>query len=298
MAGPATEALHIEREATGKTAEVAPGFWVIATRHRPGLSKQMFEINNRCIVFRLQDRDGPVLMAVNQTAPVAIPLVKELEQQTGLKVRYLVSPGGGHHLQIEPWHAAFPDADVYVGPTRIPHTDHGRKLMALPRVKTTEIESPFPQFHGQVEFTQFVGIGGLRDGKSPGEGGRDNLLFMFRVMREMMRPDDPTDELWLCHLPTGTVVGGENLGWMYTAAARAKEGFMARSMLKADRIYIQTDARKVLDKEKVAASWRRVLAWPCGAVMSFHDVTGYAYREDAQAALRSAIRAAGQLADA
>ena len=123
-------------------------------------------------------------------------------------------------------------------------------------------------------------------------------MFLFRVMREMMRVDDPTDEMWLCHVPTATVIGGENLGWMYTAAARAKEGMMARSMLKADQVYVQRDARKVLDKDKVAESWRRVLAWPCRAVMTFHDVTGYAYRGDAEAALRSAIRAAGQLADA
>ena len=103
-------AIVLEEEAPGKAVPVADGFWIIATRHRPGLSKRMFEINNRCLVFRLQDRDGPVLMAVNQTEPIAIPVVRELEQQTGSKVRYLVSPGGGHHLQIEPWHAAFPDA--------------------------------------------------------------------------------------------------------------------------------------------------------------------------------------------
>jgi hypothetical protein len=32
--------------------------------------------------------------------------------------------------------------------------------------------------------------------------------------------------------------------------------------------------------------------------MSFHDVTGYAYKGDAATALRTAIRKAGQLADA
>jgi hypothetical protein len=287
--------LQIEREQPGRAAEVAPGFWVVPTRHRPGLSKQMFEINNRCLVFRLQDREGPVLLAVNQTDPVAIPVVKEIEQQTGLKMRYLVSPGGGHHLQIEPWHAAFTDATVYVGPTRIPRTEHGRHLMSLPRVQVTPLDDPFPQFRGQIEFTQFQGLLGLHDGKSPGEGGKDNLWYVLRIFREMMRVSDPIDELWLCHVPSRTVVGGENLGWMYGAADLAKEGMMARSMLKADQIYVQTGPRKVGDKAKVEASWRRILAWPCDAVMTYHDVTGFAFRADAANALRDAVRVAGQL---
>jgi hypothetical protein len=187
---------------------------------------------------------------------------------------------------------------VYVGPTRIPRTAHGRTLMALPRVKQTSLDDPFPQFRGQLELTQFQGLAGLRDGQAPGEGGQDNVFYLLRIMREMMRIDDPIDELWLCHVPTATIVGGENLGWMYTAEARAREGMMARSMLKADQVYLQTQARKVRDKDKVAASWRRILTWPCRAVMTYHDVTGYAYTENAEAALRSAIRAAGQLSEA
>jgi hypothetical protein len=285
----------MDLEEVGKAAEVAPDFWIIATRHRPGLSKQMFEINNRCIVFKLVDRDGPVLMALNQTDPIAIPAVKALERSTGLTVRYLVSPGSGHHLQIEPWHAAFPDATVYLGPTRIPRTAHGKKLLAMPRVQVTTLDDPFPQFHGQVEFTQFQGLHGLNDGPSPAEGAKDNFWFMLRVMREMMRVSDPTDELWLCHVPTATIVGGENLGWMYGKADLAKEGMMARSMLKADRIYVQTGPRKVADRAKVEASWKRILGWPCKTVMTFHDVTKFAFSDGAALALREAVREAGQL---
>src|SRR4051794_16671758 len=63
--------LKLDREAFGKAAEVADGFWIIATRHRPGLSRKMFEINNRCLVFRLQDPQagGPVLLVANAVDP-------------------------------------------------------------------------------------------------------------------------------------------------------------------------------------------------------------------------------------
>src|SRR5262252_8754794 len=60
----------LEGETYGKAVAVADGFWMIATRHRPGLSKQMFEINNRCLVFRLKDAGGPqVLLVANAVDP-------------------------------------------------------------------------------------------------------------------------------------------------------------------------------------------------------------------------------------
>ena len=43
------------RETAGKAVEVWDGVWLLATRHRPGLSRHMFEINNRCFIFRLHD---------------------------------------------------------------------------------------------------------------------------------------------------------------------------------------------------------------------------------------------------
>src|SRR5438034_10659434 len=103
----AATAARLERETTGKLVPLAEGMWLLATRHRPGLSRHMFEINNRCFVFRLHDATlgGPVLAVVNAVDPlVGIPEVRRLEHETGLAVRYVISPGGGHHLQIEPWH--------------------------------------------------------------------------------------------------------------------------------------------------------------------------------------------------
>ena len=79
------------------------GVWLLATRHRPGLSKHMFEINNRCFVFRLYDQQAgrPVLLVVNAVDPEqGIPEVRRLERETGLAVAAIVSPGGGHHLHM------------------------------------------------------------------------------------------------------------------------------------------------------------------------------------------------------
>src|SRR3954464_325768 len=95
--------LDLSGEAPGRAVPVFDGVWLIATRHRPGLSKHMFEINNRCFVFRLYDQrlGQPGLLVVNAGAPPqAIPEVRRLERETGLPVTAIVSPGGGHHLHM------------------------------------------------------------------------------------------------------------------------------------------------------------------------------------------------------
>jgi hypothetical protein len=291
--------LKLDLETPGQAREVADGFWLIATRHRPGLSKQVFECNNRCLVFRLFDHaaGSTCLVVVNAVDPQdAIPEVQRLERETGLPVRYVISPGGGHHLHMAPWHAAFAQARVLLPPTRVPQTRNGQKLLALPRVALMSLEDPLPQFRGQLDAVIFHGLLGPADGLSPAEGGPDGVVAMMKTMREVMRARTPADELWLHHVASGTVIAGENLAWFYPRAALKKEGFMAKQMLKPDKLWVWTMPRRVADAQTVAACWRRVLAWPARTVMTFHDHIGSAGSTgDAQAALRAAVEASGQL---
>jgi hypothetical protein len=290
--------LHLEREAFGKAAEVFDGFWIIATRHRPGLSKHMFEINNRCLVFRLNDAGaGPVLVVFNAVDPDdAVGEVRRIEQQTGLVVRYIISPGGGHHMMLEPWHDAFPGAKVLVGPVRIPRTSHGKKLMKIPGFSTMDLANPLPQFKGQLDAILFHGIYGPDDRQAPGEGAPDTKLGFFKGMLHVMtHVKDRIDELWIHHVPSGTVVGGENLGWFYTAEALRKEPFMFRQMIKPDKIWIQEMARKVFDAKAVEDCWRQILAWPARTVMTYHDPPTITYRGNARAALAEAVKAVRQI---
>jgi hypothetical protein len=134
---PGPSSLDLSRETYGKAVQVWDGVWLIATRHRPGLSRHMFEVNNRCLVFRLEDRaaGGPVLLVVNAVDPAeAIPEVKRLERETGLGVRYLLSPGGGHHLMMAPWHEQFPVGEGAAVPgARAPHRQRPQPDEAGPR---------------------------------------------------------------------------------------------------------------------------------------------------------------------
>jgi hypothetical protein len=237
-------------------------------------------------------------VVVNAVDPVAaIPEVRRLEHETGLAVRYIVSPGGGHHLQIEPWHEQFTQAQVLLCPVRVPFTAHGQALMKLPRMALIDAADPLPQFRGQLDAVLFTGLLGAADHQSPGEGARDtrfgSVTRMVKLMTGGMKM--PVDELWLHHVPTGTVIAGENLAWIYPAAALREQSFMLRSMLKPDRLFIWTVARKVGDPGAVAESWRRILSWPARTVMTYHDPATVAVTHEARAALEAAVREAKQI---
>jgi hypothetical protein len=291
---------RIDREVVGKAVAVWDGVWLLATRHHPGMSKHMFEINNRCFVFRLHDgtTGGPVLVVINAVDPaVGIPEVRRIEQETGLIVRYIVSPGGGHHLMMAPWHDQFPQAQLLVGPLRIPRTANGKKLMQLPRVRAMDLQRPLPQFEGQLDAVLFHGLLGPWDEPTPSEGAPDTKFQVFVRMAKFMvsKVNDPVEELWLSHPASGMVIAGENLAWHYPAEELRRQSFMMRSMLKPDQVWIWTVARKVGDQATVAACWRKILGWPCRTLMTYHDPATVAFIGDGQAALESAARAARQL---
>jgi hypothetical protein len=288
--------IDLAGETAGRAVRVAEGFWIVATRHHPGGSQSFPEINNRCLIFEVVERGAPVLVVINGVEPAAISEVKRVEGETGRHVRYILSPGGGHHVLMPPWVEAFPEASVLVGSERIPRTANGKRLLGMPRVSTYDAERVLPQFAGQLEFVSFSGLLGAPDNHSPGEGGPDGIRLMFKMMIAMVfRMNDPVDELWTFHVPTRTLIGGENLGWMFPKAAHASLPKMFRSMIEPDTIYLFKDARKVGDAKIVDACWRRILRWPAETVLTYHDPPGHGFHGDGRAALEEAVRRGGQL---
>lgn len=288
--------IDLSQERAGRAAEVAAGFWIIATEHHPGGSHQFPCINNRCLVFRVVDAGEPQLVVINGVDAGAIAEVQRLERETGLTVRHVLSPGGGHHVLMPPWVDAFPQASVLVGPDRIPRTASGKRLLDMPRVSTFDPAAILPQFRGQLEFVAFRGLFGAPDHQSPGEGGRDGILMMLNLMFAMMfRMKDPVDELWTFHVPSGTLIGGENLGWMYPKTVHAKLPTMVKGMVTPDAVYLFKDARKVADAGVVDACWRSILKWPADTVLTYHDPAGHGFFGDGRAALEAAVRSRGQL---
>jgi hypothetical protein len=169
---------------------------------------------------------------------------------------------------------------------------------AMPRVSTFDPKAVLPQFAGQLEFVSFRGLFGAPDHQSPGEGGSDGMLAMMKMMFTMMfTMNDPVDELWTFHVPSRTLIGGENLGWMYPKAAHSGLPMMLKGMITPDAVYLFKDARKVAYAKLVDACWREVLKWPAQTVLTYHDPVGYGFRGDGRAALEAAARDRRQLLD-
>ena len=288
--------INLASENVGRAAQVSDGFSIIATQHHPGRLAELPGRQQPLSGLRLIENGAPLLLVINGVDSSAIAEVKRLERETGLSVRYVLSAGGGHHVLMPPWVEAFPQASVLVGPTRIPRTANGKKLLAMPRVTTFDPDRVLPQFAGQLEFISFRGLFGAPDHVSPGEGGRDGFLMMMNMMLSMMfRMKDPVDELWTFHVPSRTLIGGENLGWMYPKAAHAGLSRMLKGMITPDSVYLFKDARKVADAKLVDACWRSILKWPADTVLTYHDPAGHGFHGDGRAAIETAARACGQL---
>jgi len=290
--------IDIGKETWNRAVAVAPDFWIIATRHRPGFSRHSPEINNRCLIFRLRDAssdNAPVLLVANATDVVATPEVRRIAEETGAPIRYLIAAGAGHSLHLKEWHDALPGLTVLVGPVRIPRIAAGGKLAGSPRFRVFAQEDPLPMFHGQIEALNFDAIGGFKETVTPKEGGKDSAFGMIKTMVGNLPPKDPHDELWLFHVPTRTIIGGENLGWNLSKAELARMGFMFRMMMKAEQVYVMSGPRPPLDKARVAENWRRILAWPAENVLSYHDTIGTGHIGGGQAALRTAVEKVKQI---
>jgi hypothetical protein len=186
-------------------------------------------------------------------------------------------------------------APLAVGQTRIRRTAQGKRLASSSQFLAFDTNNPPPLFRGEVDVVNFDGLLGLRENKTPKEGGKDSAFGMIKIMLTEMPPKDPTDELWLYHVASRTVIGGENLGWILTTEAHEAMPFMKRIMMKAECLYIMTGPRKVANAARVASHWKTVLGWPAETVMTYHDTLGTAFTSGAQAALKQAVKAVKQL---
>ena len=152
------------------------------------------------------------------------------------------------------------------------------------------IPCPWCGPRSQIEFT----YGGDATVRRPPTDAAETAWFDYVYLRD--NPCGPHDELWLYHVASRTIFGGENLGWNLAKNELAAMNFMMRMMLKAEQVYIMTGPRPVLDKAKVAKHWSSILAWPAENVFSYHDAIGTGQIGGGQAALRAAVIKAKQIA--
>ena len=318
--------VDFSREDWESAAEIADGAWVIATRHNPGLAGGL-ELNNRTFVFKVKNRaGGDQLLSFGCGNAATIEAVQKLEGDTGLKLGWVVGNGGSHHLFLDLWYQAFPDARVLVPAQRVPHTKNGKELAQKYAERWELMHGPKPQqlvdeFGDQIDcviFDQLLAnkepdatTGVAQDHRSKGNklSGFGRLKLFSRISKDFSQPND---EVFFFHRATGLVIAGHNFQFIYRpkgykAPPRFKMqdgGFPLNIMLKfllpdgSFKSAFEGQPQPIADPKVHAQEWDAVLNWDIRHWTSCHnppqicgpDMSG----DEIKAAVRASLARTGE----
>lgn len=317
-----TMALDFSAEDWDRAVPFADGCWVIANRHCPALNRAV-ELNNRIFAFRLVEPDGsPVLLILGCADEKSIQAVQRLQVETGLDVKWVVGNGGAHHLFLELWYEAFPNARVLVPAKRIPFTRNGRRLQEKYADRWELMHGPKPAqlveaFGDQLDVVIFDQLFSYSDETSAacyhGEacdhrskrldmGGFSLMKAMGKAMKDQSQPND---EVTFFHRATGLVVGGHNFQFVYAPKGFRPEprhklkagGFpmnlMMKMMMPAGKFVSAMESMPcpIADPAVHAAEWEAVLEWDIRAWTTAHNPVTVVGPPLSGRELKAAIRA-------
>jgi hypothetical protein len=294
--------LDFSAEDWDTAVQVFDGCWVIADKHCPGLNQAM-EVNNRTFVFKLEEHgEKDTLFVFGPGSDKVVEAVKALEKDLGIPVGWVASNGGGHHLFLDLWYQAFPEARVLVPAKRIPFTRNGKKLQETYADRWELMEGPKPKqildaFGGQIDCVIFDQLFAYKDDLAAevfdgqtldhrsdriNVGGFKMLMKMGKLMKDQTQPND---EVFLFHKASGLVIAGHNYQFVYTPkgyspAAKFKMksggfpvGMMMKMMMPAGafKSALEGAPAPIADSAKHSQEWEAVLDWDLKAWTSCHD---------------------------
>lgn len=253
--------------------------WTQAVRHGPGQQKGPLSVINRSIIYRLHPSEGePYLVILNgvwcdEDSGQPFVGLRELEKSTGAKVRFILAPAASHHLSLQQYARAFPQARVCVAEGRIGRANP--ELMAEPNVEAYPPQTPPPEL-ADAGLRVHV-IAGLMEGS---RAARVALLTEFMWNYQA----DSTEPLMVLHEATGTLTNGGHQ-WMYVPpdeegvfVAPGAMIFMMKHLLKADmrfaapgKVTLATDGGFAIhDRDALQASCKEVLSWDFDKMLDIH----------------------------
>ena len=311
--------VDFSREDWDKAAEIADGAWVIATRHNPGLAGGL-ELNNRTFVFRLKNAAGEEqLLSFGCGNAATIEAIKELEDESGLKLGWVIGNGGSHHLFLELWYQSFPDARVLVPAQRVPHTKNGKELAQKYVDRWELMHGPKPkqlvdEFGDQIDcviFDQLLAnkepdatTGVAQDHRAKGNklSGFGRLKLFSKISKDFSQPND---EVFFFHRATGLVIAGHNFQFIYRpkgykAPRRFKVqdgGFPLNILLKflipdgSFKSTFEGQPQPVANSKIHAEEWDAVLDWDIHYWTSCHNPPQICGPEMSGDEIKAAVRA-------
>mmetsp|Transcript_15479 Transcript_15479/g.41565 ORF Transcript_15479/g.41565 Transcript_15479/m.41565 type:complete len:332 (-) Transcript_15479:184-1179(-) len=278
----ASEVLHMEREAFGKAARVAPNLWVYATMHRLGQLKQMPTLNNRAFFSVVTEK------ATGQRALVAIgtpdpaeryqSAVREIEQETGLKLRHVIAQCGIHNLFLLRYIEIFGESlHVYVPPARVEHqatlkmavANHPRQVHVLDNEA-----DPLHFLHSDFDSVLVGGLGVHADTPAPENPGQNSLWFFLATMPTLMNTKaTPYDQIVVFHKPTRLAIGSDLIMFYFPPGAQVPP-LLKLFGCGQDVFKFAADNISCRDRAKLVTAWNKVLTWPVAIYCGYHEAPG------------------------
>jgi len=241
--------------------KIAPDVWSLFSMHGGGNSRIAPKIPNRLLVFRVKDAAGKgSLIILNAIWPdekndQPFAALRALSNELGAPIRYILNPGPEHHLSLDKYALAFPDARVCVAAGRIERENPA--LCALDNVETMTAGDALPELSRQG-FHVHVWDGFM-------EGAILNRAqFRFGAKRGTSEPT----VFW--HETSGSFLNGGH-GWFYWAEAD-KQPWLIRKMmrLRKGEVVWSPVHYSVHDEKRCIESGKRILDWRFDNLLDLH----------------------------
>jgi len=271
--------------------------WTQCARHGPGQQKGRVSVTNRSIVYRLHPPEGePFLVVLNglwvdQATDQPFVGLRKLEEKTGARVRYILSPGASHHLSLSEYAKAFPDARVLVAEGRIPRTNPD--LLALGNVEAYPVDAP-PGALAAAGLRLLV-VRGLMEGPGAAKVQRFTAGKKDYVC-------DSTEPLMAFHEPTGAVSSGGHQWWFVPEGQKNvfSVPWIMSMMLRVfglgfgymtpGAIACETNnSFAIHDRDALQASAREILSWEFDGLIDLHAQPNTCPKSGAKALFEAAL---------
>jgi hypothetical protein len=250
-----------------------------------------------------------------------VDAVQKLAADTGLPVGWIVGNGGGHHMFLDLWFTAFPDARILVPAQRVPHTRNGLALAEKHKDRWELMHGPKPaqlvkEFGDQIDvviFDQLMAYSDQYAAKAV-DAAQDHTSNKVRVggfalmkfFGKMTKQFDQTnDEVFLLHRASGLVVAGHNFPFIYRPKGykapprfKMKLGgfpmgfFMNMGMPPGSfKSALEMQAQPIADSQKHWDEWQMVLDWDFSHWVTCHDPPQVSGPPGGGEAIKAMIRA-------
>ncbi|RLB45602.1 MAG: hypothetical protein DRJ42_29560 [Deltaproteobacteria bacterium] len=244
-----------------RLSQIGPDVWSLFTMHGAGNSRFQVRLPNRLLVFRVRDAAGKAsLVIVNAVWPdekkdEPFRALRALSEELGAPIRFIINPGPEHHMSLDKYARAFPDARVCVAAGRIERENPA--LCALDNVETMAVGDALPELSNQGLHVHVW------------DGFMEGTLINRSQMRFGARRGtaEPT-VFW--HEASGSFLNGGH-GWFYWAEGD-KQPWPIRKMMRLQEGHVTWSPAhyRVHDEGRCIDSARRILDWGFDSLIDLH----------------------------